>query len=292
MAVQGLIDKERTGLEEEVPVAPPEPQTPPAPELAPDTKAQLDELKAQLEAEKQARAREAEARAAAEQEAQTQRQAVATHQQSAYDAQATAIERALEASVGKLQALRTAYAAAAQNADATQMADLMEQMSYEAARKLQLEGGKAQIEQVRKTAAEAPAQADPLAQFTPRTRDYVRKHPELLNDRSRGYRAAAAHNEALAEGFVQDTDAYFDYMDQKLGYKQQPAQQQAPAASGPNYAAPPSRPDTGPRRATKPNELTMTPHMRELAKMAGMTDAEWAKEYLASVEAGEVQPIH
>lgn len=291
MAVQKQIDKERAGESIEEPeIAAIAPEPAPEPKAEPEVPPEIAELKAQLEAERAARKREEAARAAAEADAGRYRDSAASQQQTLHDAHLTAVSRAIEATESKLGSLKQSYAVAMQNGDYAALADIQVQMASEAARKFQLESGKAQLEQQR-SAPQPQMQND---QFTPRTRAWLDKHPDVLSDRRSQLRAAAAHNEALADGHIQDSDAYFDFIEQKLGYKQA---QQTPAAPPqqqrqPSYAAAPSRPEGGANRVTNAKELKMTPHMRELAKMAGMSDAEWAKEYLAAVERGDMQPIH
>lgn len=67
-----------------------------------------------------------------------------------------------------------------------------------------------------------PEEQDPLGEYTPETANWLRKHPELLQKSAEGQRlftkAMAAHYNALDAGISADTEPYFRFIDEKMGY--------------------------------------------------------------------------
>ncbi|MCB8880121.1 hypothetical protein ACELLULO517_07730 [Acidisoma cellulosilytica] len=275
-----------------------------------DNDVAFEDLKRQLDDEKRQRQNAEQGQRRAEEEAGRHRAAVATSEQSVQQANLTAVSRALEGQEALLANLRNSYAAAMAAGDYTQVADLQQKMSEAAARKVQIEVGKGQLEQaIRNGPTQNQQHGDPfeaqLARYTPRTRDWIRQHPDLLRDQRMTNLAVAAHHEAIANDFVSDSDGYFDFLDTKLGFKQaagdqgqngqthggNSSSQQQPVRR--NLAAPPSRSGTaGSRQAQKADIRDMTPKHQQLAREAGLTDAEWLKNYNEGLSDGSVSPIH
>ena len=105
--------------------------------------------------------------------------------------------------------------------------------------------------------------ADPfenyVSRFTPRSQDYLRKHKEVVTDPKKNKLLIAAHYEAEANGHTADTDGYFDFIDQRLGYKavsdkQEPKTQ----AKGTTPAAPVSRSVDSSSSSTTPNVIKLS----------------------------------
>lgn len=256
-------------------------------------KAQLAEERAQREAAQAAQREAAESARRYQQEAQQ-------GQMSVRQANLHAIERAIEANAANMEGARAKWAAAMQEGDYEKAGQAQAEIGEYAARKVQLDSGKWQLENM----PEPPAQQAPseafeaeVSRYTPRTQQWFRAHPDALRDPKTANLARAAHYTAIAAGHTADSDAYFDAIDQTLGYKQAaPAAQPAAAAQPrrPNGAAPPSRNGT-PGSHRNLSSLTvrdMTPAMLEAAKTADIAPEEYLKYYREAVEAGEIQPIH
>lgn len=88
----------------------------------------------------------------------------------------------------------------------------------------QLREGKDTLERTR---AEPQVSSDPveayIAKFSPRSQEYLRQHRDFVTDASKNKKLIAAHYEAEAEGLAPDTDQYFSFIDEKLGFSGEPA---------------------------------------------------------------------
>jgi hypothetical protein len=147
---------------------------------------------------------------------------------------------------------------------------------------------------------QAPVSTDPveraIAGRSEPTRNFLRKHPELVRQDGSLKRAAIdAHEAALDAGFAVESDGYFTHIESMLNGGQpaaggeqpmQPRQQQAPMT-----AAPVAR-SGGPGSGGAPaGTFIMTPKMRRLAEEAGVTPAEWATNYLRLLKEKRITPI-
>lgn len=59
-----------------------------------------------------------------------------------------------------------------------------------------------------------------IQRFSPRSQDFLRKNMDYVRDPVKNKKLIAAHYEAEAEGYVPDTDAYFDFLGKKLSPSQ------------------------------------------------------------------------
>jgi hypothetical protein len=150
-------------------------------------------------------------------------------------------------------------------------------------------------------AAPPPPSNDPLeraiANRTPATQAFLRKHPDLIRaDGSLKRSAIDAHERALDEGHAVDTAGYFNYIEGLLGGSATPAandNEGAPvrAARAPTVAAPVARGAAPGSEGLNPNEFVMTPRMRRLAEEQGVSPREWAQNYVRLLKEGRVTPI-
>lgn len=198
--------------------------------------------------------------------------------------------------------LKNNYRAALASGDYDSAAEIQESMSSNAAKLLQLENGKASMEAAPKRepppAYQAPS--DPVEAFaatlSPRSADWIRRHPECVHDPRLTRKMIAAHNLVEADGIKADTDEYFAAIENILGI---PAQQHDSQAESPLSAAssgsqrqsvPPAAPvsRSGTANGTRSNVVRLTPEQREMAQMMGMTDAEYAKNLVELRKAGKI----
>lgn len=303
MAIEGQFDKERSG-QVEASKAPPEGQEQPAEQTSGETEGGepeapekvMEKLKGQLDEERRLRQAAETGRVQAEQQRQQLMEAVQRGELSTRQANMVAIDRALEATQGTIDALKGAYAAAAREGEYEKMADLQAQMSEMAARKQQLEYGKHQLSQEpEQPQHQQPVQnMDPfeaaLQRYSPRTQAWFRQHPEAIQDPAKANLALAAHYKAVGEGYVADTDAYFDKIETEMGYKGAGAAPQPKARL--NTSAPVSR--TGGRNGSSKvaSVDAMTPAMLDAARTSGLKPEDWLKHYNELVSSGEMQPFH
>lgn len=91
---------------------------------------------------------------------------------------------------------------------------------------------KSQVEASKKPAVETTRAA--TDEYTPATRAWLTKHPEIARDQNKMTRAVAAHFSAVADGMVPDSTEYFNYIEEKLGVgtKAADARREEPADDG------------------------------------------------------------
>lgn len=266
-------------------------------EITPDVG--IEALKIQLEQERSARA-EAESRARAAQENATR--ASAEVQDSNLQLIASAIE-----SVNRTNyMLKRDYAAAMSAGNFEQAAEIQSQMSINGAKLLQLENGKAALEQ--RIANPPPKQPevpeDPVeavaSQLSPRSAAWIRAHPECVRDKRLYMKMVGAHNIAVADGFQADTDEYFSEIERQMGYRkpqtavsreedEEPTSMAAkPVARKPQPPAAPSSRAASNGSGGR-NTVTLSAAEREMASIMGMTPEEYAKNKVALKKEGKLQ---
>jgi hypothetical protein len=97
-----------------------------------------------------------------------------------------------------------------------------------------------------------------------------------------------AHESAVDHGYAPDSDAYFQFVENRMGISES-RQQTAPApmqrkASPP--AAPVSRSGNG--TGSRPNVVRLSSEQQEMAKNLGMTNAEYAAQVVALRKEGKL----
>lgn len=85
-----------------------------------------------------------------------------------------------------------------------------------------LKEGKNYIEQRKSEPVNVDPQEAYIGKFTQRSQEYLRQHRELVTNENKNKRLIAAHYEAEAEGHKPDSEAYFQFLDNKLGYADAP----------------------------------------------------------------------
>lgn len=188
--------------------------------------------------------------------------------------------------------------------DYSAAADAQEALADVKAKMLQLENGKAALEdEIRRPIQRVnPPPTDPVealaSQLSPRSAAWVRAHPEYARDQRLFQKMVAAHNLVTADGIPADSDDYFDSVERVLGVSAAPntggAASESPmsAASAPAQrrsspaAAPVSRSGTG--GGSRPNVVRLTAEEREMAQMMGQTPEEYARNKHALIKAGKI----
>lgn len=61
---------------------------------------------------------------------------------------------------------------------------------------------------------------DYLSRFHPRSQQWLRKHPEFATDARLNRKVSRAHEDAVDAGIEQNSDEYFNFIDEKLGFKE------------------------------------------------------------------------
>ncbi len=253
----------------------------------------LREMKAKYE-------RERDARLEAERRANEANQAAFTAQNEVQENSHHLVTNAIATVTQNNEILKANYREAMSLGDYDRAADLQSEMSTNAAKLLQLEQGKQALESQPKQAAPQPYVADPVeamaAQLSPRSAAWVRAHPEYATDQRLFQKMLAAHNLAVADNIPVDSDEYFSEIETTLRIK--PSAQvnldDDPTSSAAQVtqrrtappAAPVSRSGTG--TGSRPNVVRLNSDEREMAKMMGMTDQEYARNKLALQKEGKL----
>lgn len=269
-----------------------------APEISPEEG--IETFKRQLEAEKLARI-EAERRA----EAATR---------AAYEARGQVEESNLQIVIGAIdtlkresEILKANLRNAMASGDHDAAADAQEALADAKAKLLQLENGKAALQEQAKQ-PRAPIEKlthhDPVeamaANLTPRSAEWVRAHPEYARNERLTKKMIAAHHFVMADGVAPDSDEYFEAIERVLGVQSTPASA-APAAEAPMSAAsapsqrrsspaaaPVSRSGSGTGGGRSSTVVTLTPQEREMASIMRMSDEEYAKHKHALIREGKL----
>jgi hypothetical protein len=255
----------------------------------------IETLRRQLEAEKRLRL-EAEHRAnEAAQQAHSARGEVE-------DSHLHLINNAISTLRRENDILKSNYRAAMASGDFDSAADIQEGMASNAAKLLQLENGKSSMEAAprREPPPVYQAPSDPVEAFvatlTPRSADWVRRHPECVHNPRLTRKMIAAHDLVVADDIKADTDEYFSAIESILGISSQryeaPAESPLSGASSgaQRQSAPPAAPvsRSGTANGTRSNVVRLTPEQREMAQMMGMTDTEYAKNLVELRKAGKI----
>lgn len=253
----------------------------------------IEALKLQIEQEKAARI-EAERRA---REAQ---QMAARSESEVQDSNLQLIVSAIETVRRDSAMARRAYAEALAASDYERAAEIQEAMADNVAKLRQLENGRIALEERLKNPPPPPKpqNVDPVealaSQLSPRSAAWVRAHPEYATSQAKFNKMIGAHQMAVSDGIVPDSDEYFEAIENLLGHrKAAPPPAPAPveetdedamstaakpvARKAPPPAAPPSR-----GSGSGSNTMRLTAAQREAAAISGLTEEEYAKNLMAA----------
>lgn len=269
------------------------------PAEAPAPESGLETLKAQRDAE-------AAARQAAERRAAQADTAAINARAEAQDANLHLVTNALERVKVEQGARKAKLRDAMAAGDFDLAADIQEEMANGAAALMELNRGKAEMDRAAEEAKTVPppraaASEDPTEalaqQMAPRSAAWVRAHPEFTRDQKKYQRMLAAHNLAVTEDIVPETDEYFAHIERTLGLGAAAGEAATSAAATPvggrstaPPAAPPSR--SGDAQERRPNVVRLTGAEREMAAAMGMTDEAYARNKLALVNEGKIATTH
>lgn len=189
----------------------------------------IETLRTQLEGFK-TRATASDAEAARQREAaESARQALHKAKGEVVDSQMSAVDSAIVAAEAEETSAMRDYQTAFDAADGAKAAEAQKRMARASAKVMRLQESKADLEAAPKRTeqperVERQQHADPfeaqIASATPRSQAWLRGHRDYVTDPKLNMKAQAAHLDAVSEGFIPDTDAYFDFCERKLGLKQ------------------------------------------------------------------------
>jgi hypothetical protein len=145
----------------------------------------------------------------------------------------TAIEAVLNETEAGLKAAKIQFAQAYSAGDGEALAEAQSRISeltvakHENKRRLDdlptkdaLEAETAEMTQPPKPKTPQDAFEQYVGQFKPRAQQFLRKHPKLASDPRLNRKLGVAHDDALADGLTEETDEYFEFLEDKLGFTQ------------------------------------------------------------------------
>lgn len=275
--------------EEEKPVKEAKPEkVEKAPEISPEQG--INELKKKLESERQARI-EAERR-----ESQARLQAKEAKVE-AKDANYQLVVNAIETIKGRSEALKSNYAEAMSVGDFAKAADIQEALAMNAAQLSELKRGEKAMKEAQEEAQEvkpvAPPTgnlADQLAQsVSPKSAEWLKSHRDDINSEKMIRKMFRAHEDAVDDGIEPDTDEYFLYVEQRMGLS---APEDTSALSEAAAPAPRKAPQPPPapvsRGNARNNVVRLSREQVEMAKMMGMSEADYAKNMVSLQREGKL----
>jgi len=266
-----------------------------------DLKKQLEDLRKANEESQRRLQENITARQAAEQRVREREQDAARSQVRAEDAEYDAILNAIGAAESEAEAAQRDIALATEASDAKAVGEASRRLARAEGRLAQLEDGKLAIERAKTEEAarakERPQQQqgntqaqptieqyiDQLPNLLPSQRDWLKAHPESLTDPRKNQRLQGAHVEAEDNGLRPGTQKYFNYIEERLGYKEPNEEDDDVTEDNketkPQVSAPPSRSATSPStgRSTS-TRITLTPEEREIARLSNIDELTYARE--------------
>lgn len=305
-------DEPELPLEVAVPTEAKEPDKPekiePAkPDPIVELSSQIEKLRAQGKIDRQARE-------AAEREVNTATNEAYVSKAEVAQARLHAIANAVAAEKNEAEIAEAAYAKALSESDFTEAAKQQRAMSRCEHRLADLDDGKHQLEAwlkghaARKPEPRKPGTAPQVRQVQPAptqetaepettgdpVEDYVAKQSPRVQQYLRGrdyknwlsgpqsYKLAAAHNLALSEGYSEESNGYFSFIDEQMGIKNEkpesgPGPKKAVVTKKATVPSAPVSQKSGSPGALSNRTVTLSPQQQQAARDLGLSVAEYAK---------------
>lgn len=252
-----------------------------------DVDSGIDALRKRLETEQAARIE-------AERHAQEQAARAFQAQNEVQDTNLNLLNGSIESYRQRADVLNANYAHALESGDYATAATVQRAMARNEAELLQLEQGRDQLQNAPRPQApqyRPSVPSDPVEAFasncSPRSADWIRSHPEYVTDQTLQKRMFAAHNYAVGEGHVEDSNSYFDTIERILGLSDADEPRHTSRRSAPP-AAPVSRGSTVGQGSSTSTRVRLSAEQRDAARMSGMTDEEYAKSFIALKREGRI----
>jgi len=171
------------------------------------------------------RAEDAERRAAdAAKRAQEADERAAVAGKGTIEAKTAAITNSIDALSGKLAAHKQSIARAHEAGDFAAVADATVELTKVQAQLMQLEEGKSALaEEARRPAPKPQPSSEIEAQLQgvpQKSADWLRAHPEYLTDSGKQRKVLAAHQLAVINDIVPESDTYFRFIEEQVGLRQ------------------------------------------------------------------------
>jgi multidrug efflux pump subunit AcrA (membrane-fusion protein) len=272
------------GLTEETPDPK---ETKAKPEIDPDAKS----LQKQLEAAQAAQASERARAEKAEREASARAQEADTERKKRAALEGDVINGGLSAAQSERDAAKVALQAAGEAGDWKAIADAQSRIGRAEAKILSFESGAAEIaertEIEKRTVVHQPV--DPMVALESRSdlyaseKTWLKDHPDAWG--ARNNELGVGYQRAMQKGLVRGTDAYFDYLNEFMGYKSKTEEDRSTSVQ-----APPSRNERDSSGRPSNSRVTLSPEERDTAKSLGISEIDYAKQKVRFEEARRADP--
>lgn len=245
-----------------------------------------DNLKRQVEELRKQRAAEEAARKAAEARALAREQEAQGYKTQADSAQTLAVEQAISGAKAEVARLKEQARIAFEEGDYRKGLDLQEKMAEGVALISRIQEHKAQLSQ-----RPAAPQQNPQQGLTPRQRNWIEAHPEVMSNQALAKKVEASHFAAISNGLEQDSDAYFEFIEQQTGYRTaaEPVKKTT-TPSAPVPSAPPSRGASLPKR-TGDAKRTIPARYAQAARDMGIPLKDYIKAHDEAVRRGDMESL-
>lgn len=238
------------------------------------------QLQDQLEAAQAAQRASDERATRAERDAADARRMAQEAQTRTHALEGDLITGGLAAAQAELAAAEQELERAGEAADYKAMAKAQSRIGRASAQVVNLESGAAEIaerkpEPVQKQVLQAPL--DPIEairvnpNLLPAEKSWLEKHPEAFS--TRNAELSVGYERAIKQGIARGTPAYFEYLEQFMGY----AQPEEHEERNVSLQAPPSRNDRGNDGRPTGNRVTLTPEERAIAQSMGISETQYAQ---------------
>lgn len=193
----------------------------------------IDALQAQLKARDEDAARERQARLDAERRLKEREQELGTAREHVAQSDYDMVQGYIAAARAKEDSLKRDLRSASEVGDHGRIADLQVEIASVAARKLQYEDTKRELERkANRAREERPVERDPepvqrqgepsfedrISTLSHKSQAWLRDHPECVTDPKRNAKLMGAHYEALSNEIRPDSREYFAFLEDKMGY--------------------------------------------------------------------------
>ena len=290
--IELVLDTTDAPVEDDIQIveAPEEPKIEAKPQISVDDG--IEALRRELEAEKVARAR-------AEEQAKQARDQARVATTDKYDSDLRMLNTAIETETRNKEILKANLREAVATGDTDMQAEILMTLNQTENNLREISKGKQQYEaQLRAQPAPSEDRVEALArQLTKPSAEWVRAHPDVVNDDVMARRLRRAHEDALDDGIRADTPDYFNFLETRLRINQAKTQQQeysmseaSESTSGRRASAPPAAPVTrsGTGTGGRPNVVSLTRAEQEAARDMGMTPKEYAQNKIALIKSGRM----
>lgn len=272
-----------------------EPEPKPKPERKKDSAEDgATVLQTQMEEMRKANARLAGERDAARREADEARGRAA-------DTEADLIQNGLQAAQAEEKAARAALKLATEGGDVDGQADAMARISRAAGDIREFERAAAVQTEERERVKTAPKvernptveeRVDAIPNLTASERQWLKDHPDAITDQQRNNELGVAYDRAMKAGHARGTKAYFDYLEEFMGYaRPERTEDNNREERTVTVQAPVSRDTrsviTG---RTQSARVELTPEERQFARTAGISDVAYARGKLQLAAAKAADP--